>query len=394
MNQYKRIFLIVLDSLGVGEASDALMYGDFGSNTLGHIAQYRPLNVPTLISLNIGSLGSFQYIPVSQSKNSYTARLEEISTGKDTMTGHWEMMGLEVKKPFQTFSEKGFPLEFIRQFEQKTGRRCVGNYAESGTKIIDDWGEHQMATGDWIVYTSADSVFQIAAHEDIISLDELYQACEIARELTLDDRWKIGRIIARPYKGEGKGRFIRTSNRRDYALSPLKKTVLDYLQDSHYDVIGVGKIPDIFNHQGITQEVHTTSNTDGMNKTIELSKNHNLKGLIFTNLVDFDALYGHRRNIEGYAQAIESFDVQLKQLMNNLNKDDLLIITADHGNDPSFKGTDHTRENVPLIIYNTEFKHGRYLGLLKSYAVIGATIADNFQVTLPTIGFSIMEELK
>lgn len=309
------------------------------------------------------------------------------------MTGHWEMMGLKVTKPFKTFTDTGFPEEFIKLFEEKTGRKCLGNYAESGTKILDDLGEKQLETGDWIVYTSADSVFQIAANEEIIPLEELYEACHIARELLMDERWKVGRVIARPFVGRKKGEFKRTPNRHDYALKPFGKTVLNSLKDAGLDVVGVGKIPDIFVDEGITKGIHTVSNKDGMEKTIELAK-ENQHGLIFVNLVDFDAVYGHRRNAIGYGDAIEEFDAQLSDLMAAINDDDLIMITADHGNDPTWKGTDHTREHVPLLIYSKSLHHPKNLGLLESYAVIGATIADNFNVKNPGIGESILKELE
>lgn len=393
MKKYKRVFLIVLDSLGVGDAADALQFGDEGANTLGHICKrVGGLDLPNLEGMGLGSIGDFKGINKLKNQLAYTARLEEVSNGKDTMTGHWEMMGLKITKPFQTFTETGFPEEFIRLFEEKTGRKCVGNYAESGTKILDDWGEHQIQTGDWIVYTSADSVFQIAANEEIIPLEELYKACEIARELAMDDKWKVGRIIARPYLGSKKGEFVRTSNRHDLALEPFDKTVLDSLKENDLDVIGIGKIPDIFVDQGITRKIKTVSNEDGMKKTIELAK-EDFTGLAFLNLVDFDAVYGHRRNPEGYGQAIVDFDNQLHELLLELNEDDLLMITADHGNDPTYKGTDHTRENVPLVIYSKSLKQPKHLGLLESYAVIGATIADNFEVNNPGIGDSLLEEI-
>lgn len=393
MKKYKRVFLIVLDSLGVGDAADALQFGDEGANTLGHICErVGGLDLPNLEGMGLGSIGDFKGINKLKNQLAYTARLEEVSNGKDTMTGHWEMMGLKITKPFQTFTETGFPEEFIRLFEEKTGRKCVGNYAESGTKILDDWGEHQIQTGDWIVYTSADSVFQIAANEEIIPLEELYKACEIARELAMDDKWKVGRIIARPYLGSKKGEFVRTSNRHDLALEPFGKTVLDSLKENDLDVIGIGKIPDIFVDQGITRKIKTVSNEDGMKKTIELVK-EDFTGLAFLNLVDFDAVYGHRRNPEGYGQAIVDFDNQLHELLLELNEDDLLMITADHGNDPTYKGTDHTRENVPLVIYSKSLKQPKHLGLLESYAVIGATIADNFEVNNPGIGDSLLEEI-
>jgi len=394
MGKYNRVFLIVLDSLGVGDAIDAKDFDDVGANTLGHICEsVGGLDVPNLEGLGLGNIGVFQGIHALKNQLGYTARLQEVSLGKDTMTGHWEMMGLKVTEPFLTFTETGFPAEFIQLFEEKTGRHCVGNYAESGTKILDDWGEHQMKTGDWIVYTSADSVFQIAAHEDIIPLEELYRACEIARELAMDERWKVGRIIARPYKGVGKGQFKRTANRHDLALKPFGKTVLDELKNNGLDVIGIGKIPDIFVDQGITQKIKTVSNEDGMIKTIDLAKNNHFHGLAFLNLVDFDAVYGHRRNPQGYADAIKTFDKQLEDLLLQLNDDDLLMITADHGNDPTYKGTDHTRENVPLIIYSKSLLKPTHIGLLESFGVIGATIAQNFDVDNPGIGYSLLEKI-
>lgn len=393
MEKYKRVFLIVLDSLGIGDAHDAAQFDDVGANTLGHICEkVGGLDVPCLEGMGLGNIGQFQGIHALKNQLAYTARLEEVSNGKDTMTGHWEMMGLHITKPFKTFTETGFPKEFIDLFEEKTGRKCVGNYAESGTKILDDWGEHQIKTGDWIVYTSADSVFQIAANEEIIPLEELYKACEIAREIAMDDRWKVGRIIARPFVGKKKGEFVRTANRHDLALKPFGKTVLDSLKENQIEVIGIGKIPDIFVDQGITRKVKTVSNHDGMEKTIEIAK-EDFRGLAFLNLVDFDAVYGHRRNPEGYGQAIVEFDHQLEELLYCLNSDDLLMITADHGNDPTYKGTDHTRENVPLIIYSKSLQMPKHLGLLKSYAVIAATIADNFDVENPGIGSSILNQI-
>ncbi len=391
--KYKRIFLIVCDSLGIGEAKDASLFNDEGANTLAHICEnMNGLDVPVLEGLGLGNLGSFKGINKMSLPLGVIARLEEVSNGKDTMTGHWEMMGLKIEQPFQTFTDTGFPKEFIQLFEEKTGRKCVGNYAESGTKILDDWGEHQIKTGDWIVYTSADSVFQVAAHEDIIPLEELYKACEIAREIAMDDRWKIGRVIARPYICKKKGEFKRTSNRHDLALKPFEKTVLDSLKENDIDVIGIGKIPDIFVDQGITRKIKTISNYDGMKKTIDLAK-EDFTGLAFLNLVDFDAVYGHRRNPIGYGQAIIEFDHQLEELMKVIDEDDLIMITADHGNDSTYKGTDHTRENVPLIMYSKKLLKTKNLGLLKSYAVIGATIADNFKVKNPGIGDSLLEEL-
>ncbi len=391
---YKRIFVIVCDSMGIGNAEDAAKFGDEGANTIKHIAEAKNgLDVENLEGLGLGNLGDFKGIHPIKAQLGTTAALREVSNGKDTMTGHWEMMGLKVEKPFKTFTDTGFPEEFIHLFEEKTGRKCVGNYAESGTVILDKYGEHQIATGDWIVYTSADSVFQIAANEDVIPLEELYKACEIARELLMRDEWKVGRVIARPYVGTHKGAFKRTANRHDYALEPFGDTVLDTLKAGGFDVVGVGKIPDIFVNKGITKGIHTVSNEDGMNKTIELAKGSQ-HGLVFVNLVDFDAVYGHRRNAIGYGDAIEAFDRQLQDLMAAINEDDLIMITADHGNDPTWKGTDHTREHVPLIMYSKTLKRPKNLGLLESYAVIGATIADNFNVKNPGIGYSLLKELE
>lgn len=389
--KYNRIFLIVCDSLGIGNAKDAISYNDNGANTLKHVCDAcNGLDVPNLEGLGLGSLGEFKGIYKLKSQLGYTVALNEISNGKDTMTGHWEMMGLKTEKPFVTFTTTGFPDEFIKIFEERTGRKCVGNKAASGTEIINEYGEHQIKTGDWIVYTSADSVFQIAANEEIIPLSELYEACNIARELALDERWKVGRVIARPYRGKRAGEFKRTANRHDLALPPFGKTVLDTLKENNFDVIGVGKIPDIFNNQGITRTIKTISNLDGMKKTIELAQT-DFTGLCFVNLVDFDAMYGHRRNPIDYGQAIKEFDNQLENLMRYLKHDDLLMISADHGNDPTYKGTDHTREQVPLIIYSKELLQPRQLEEMNSFAVIGATIAENFEVTAPAIGTSILK---
>lgn len=392
--KYKRIFLIVCDSMGIGNALDAKKYDDEGSNTIGHICQVcHGLDVANMQRMGLGNLGDFEGIEKINKPIGYALKLNEASRGKDTMTGHWEMMGLKTIKPFITFTEKGFPNEFIQLFEEKTGRKCVGNIACSGTEILNMYGEHQIKTGDWIVYTSADSVFQIAANEDIIPLYELYNACQIARDIAMDDRWKVGRVIARPYIGNKKGEFTRTSNRHDYALAPFDKTVLDVLKDNHFDVIGVGKIPDIFVDQGITQKIHTISNEDGMNKTINLVDSE-FTGLVFTNLVDFDAAYGHRRNPQGYGKAIENFDKQLTKLIEKLNDNDLLMITADHGNDPTYKGTDHTREQVPLLIYAKILNDPKVLAEADSFGVIGATVSENFNIDYKGIGKSILDQIK
>lgn len=391
--KYKRIFLLICDSLGIGNGQDASSYDDEGANTLKHICDAcNGLDIPNLEGLGLGNLGDFEGIYPLRSQLGYTLKLNELSSGKDTITGHFEMMGIHTKKPLITFTKTGFPDEFIKLFEAKTGRKCIGNKAASGTKIIEEYANHQEKTGDWIVYTSADSVFQIAANENIIPLQELYAACKIARELTMDPRWKVGRVIARPFIKNKDGSYTRTSSRHDFALKPPAITVLDNLKNNNYDVIGIGKIADIFANQGITKDIKTTNNNDTMNKTIEIAKT-DFNGLCFVNLVDFDSIYGHRRDPIGYGKAIKEFDLQLEELMKYLKPDDLLMISSDHGNDPTFKGTDHTREQVPLIIYSKELIKPKQLPEMDSFAVIGATIADNFEVELPEIGNSILDKI-
>lgn len=391
--KYKRIFLLICDSLGIGNGQDASSYDDEGANTLKHICDAcNGLDIPNLEGLGLGNLGDFEGIYPLRSQLGYTLKLNELSSGKDTITGHFEMVGIYTKKPLITFTKTGFPDEFIKLFEAKTGRKCVGNKAASGTKIIEEYANHQEKTGDWIVYTSADSVFQIAANENIIPLQELYVACKIARELTMDPRWKVGRVIARPFIKNKDGSYTRTSSRHDFALKPPAITVLDNLKNNNYDVIGIGKIADIFANQGITKDIKTTNNNDTMNKTIEIAKT-DFNGLCFVNLVDFDSIYGHRRDPIGYGKAIKEFDMQLEELMKYLRPDDLLMISSDHGNDPTFKGTDHTREQVPLIIYSKELIKPKQLPEMDSFAVIGATIADNFEVELPEIGNSILDKI-
>lgn len=391
--KYKRIFLLICDSLGIGNGQDASSYDDEGANTLKHICDAcNGLDIPNLEGLGLGNLGDFEGIYPLRSQLGYTLKLNELSSGKDTITGHFEMMGIYTKKPLITFTKTGFPDEFIKLFEAKTGRKCVGNKAASGTKIIEEYANHQEKTGDWIVYTSADSVFQIAANENIIPLQELYDACKIARELTMDPRRKVGRVIARPFIKNKDGSYTRTSSRHDFALKPPAITVLDNLKNNNYDVIGIGKIADIFANQGITKDIKTTNNNDTMNKTIEIAKT-DFNGLCFVNLLDFDSNYGHRRDPIGYGKAIKEFDLQLEELMKYLKPDDLLMISSDHGNDPTFKGTDHTREQVPLIIYSKELLKPKQLPEMESFAVIGATIADNFEVELPEIGNSILDKI-
>ncbi|HIZ71684.1 MAG TPA: phosphopentomutase [Candidatus Atopostipes pullistercoris] len=388
---YKRIHLIVLDSVGIGEAPDAKEFGDEGAHTLGHIAEVAGLSVPNMQKMGLGNIAPLTGIDPVESPIAYYTKLEEQSVGKDTMTGHWEISGLRIDTPFRVFPN-GFPKELIGQIEEHTGRKVVANKPASGTAIIEEYGKHQMETGDLIIYTSADPVLQIAAHEDIIPIEELYEICEYVREITKDEPYMIGRIIARPYVGEP-GNFTRTSNRHDYALDPFGETMLDHLKEADYDVIGVGKIHDIFNGQGLTEYVRTASNMDGVDKLVKIIKDKDFTGISFTNLVDFDALYGHRRNPEGYRDALEDFDRRLPELVEGLHEDDLLIITADHGNDPIHEGTDHTREYVPLLVYNKNFESH---GPLRQghFADISATILENFKIKQMENGSSFLNQLK
>lgn len=395
MKRYKRIFTVVIDSLGIGAMDDAEKYGDIGVNTLGHIAEsVDRLNISNLQKLGIANLCRLKNIEPVAKPLGYYGELKETSVGKDTMTGHWEMMGLNIDKPFQTFTETGFPKELIDELEKRFGHKIVGNKSASGTEILDEYGEHEIATGDVIVYTSADSVLQICGNEETMGLETLYKYCEIARELTMKDEWKVGRVIARPYIGRKKGEFKRTSNRHDYALKPYGRTTLNVLKDNNFDVISVGKINDIFDGEGITESNKSKSSVHGMEQTIEIA-DRDFKGLCFVNLVDFDALWGHRRNPKGYAEELEKFDLNLGVLLGKLREDDLLIITADHGNDPTYTGTDHTRERVPFLAYSPSMKESGKLETANTFAVIGATIADNFEVDMPenTIGTSLLEKL-
>lgn len=392
MPKYNRIFTIVIDSLGTGAMPDSEKFGDVGVDTLGHIAEHmKGFHIPNLQKLGIANLRPLKGVaPVEKPTGRFT-KLSEASNGKDTMTGHWEMMGIETKKPFITFTEHGFPPELIAELEKRCGRKIIGNRAESGTKILEELGEQEIREGKLIVYTSADSVLQICGNEETMGLETLYHYCEIARKLTMRDAWRVGRVIARPYVGKKKGEFVRTSNRRDYALKPTGPTALNALQDAGYDVLAVGKIHDIFDGYGITKSLHSTSSVHGMDQTIALAQS-DFCGLCFTNLVDFDALWGHRRNPIGYGEEIERFDKKLGELMPLLKKEDLLMITADHGNDPTYKGTDHTREQVPLLLYSPSDQGSGPLPTQDTFAVIGATIADNFGVQMPanTIGTSLL----
>lgn len=395
MKKYKRIFTIVIDSLGVGEMDDSKEYGDVNVDTLGHIAEsVQDFKIPNLQRLGLANLHPIKNVEPVEKPLGHFMKMKEASVGKDTMTGHWEMMGLKIEKPFQTFTDTGFPKELLDELEKRTGHKIVGNKSASGTEILDELAEHQIETGDMIVYTSADSVLQICGHEETFGLDELYRCCEIARELTFKDEWKVGRVIARPYLGMKKGEFKRTSNRHDYALKPYGATALNALKDNRFDVISVGKINDIFDGEGITESNKSKSSVHGMEQTLEIM-DRDFNGLCFINLVDFDALWGHRRDPIGYAEELEKFDVNLGKVIDKLTEDDLLIITADHGNDPTYKGTDHTREFVPFVAYSPAMTDSGLMETSDSFAAIGATIADNFGLQMPnnTIGKSVLEKL-
>ena len=395
MKKYKRIFTIVVDSLGIGAMEDSEKFGDVGVDTLGHIAEsVETFNIPNFQKLGMANLHPMKNVSPVEKPLGYFMEMNETSVGKDTMTGHWEMMGLNIDKPFKTFTDTGFPKELIEELEKRTGHKVIGNKSASGTEILDELAEEEIATGNMIVYTSADSVLQICGNEETFGLDELYRCCEIARELTMKDEWKVGRIIARPYVGKKKGEFKRTSNRHDYALKPYGRTALNALKDSNFDVISVGKINDIFDTEGITEAYKSKSSVHGMEQTIEIAEK-DFTGLCYVNLVDFDALWGHRRDPKGYAEELEKFDVKLGELLEKLHNDDLLIITADHGNDPTYTGTDHTRERVPFIAYSPSMKGYGKLERAKTFAVVGATIADNFDVKMPenTIGTTVLDKL-
>lgn len=387
----KRVILMILDSLGVGALPDSEKYGDVGVNTLNNIAKnVNRFDIPHLVDLGIGNLEGISHVPNTDCAKGAFGRAMEVSNGKDTTMGHWEIAGLNIAEPFNTYPD-GFPDEIIKPFEEKTGRKVVCNKPASGTVVIDEFGKHHMETGDLIVYTSADSVFQIAAHEEIVPIEQLYEYCEIARAMLMGEH-QVARVIARPFVGQP-GEFTRTSNRHDYSLKPFDKTVLDQLKEAGRDVIAVGKIVDIFDGEGITESVHTSSNMDGVDKTLEYMKGDN-KGLIFTNLVDFDAKFGHRRNIEGYRDAIEEFDKRLPELQHAMNEEDILILAADHGNDPSYKGTDHTREYVPILVYGQSIKENINMGTRQSFADIAATIAEILEIDPPLNGESFYGEIK
>jgi len=389
--RFERICLIVLDSVGIGELPDAARFGDTGSHTLGHIAERKEsFALPALQKLGLGNIAELRNVPPAATPEAYYGKMAEVSVGKDTMTGHWELMGLKVTIPFNVYPN-GFPEKLIRAFEEETGRKVIGNKPASGTVILDELGEEQMRTGAWIVYTSADSVFQLAAHEDVIPLEELYRACAIARRLTLQDEFAVGRVIARPYVGQP-GAFKRTPNRHDYAVKPPEATVMNHVKDAGFDVIAIGKINDIYSGEGVTRALPTKSNEDGIAKTLETLRS-SFRGLAFTNLVDFDSLYGHRRDPQGYGKALEDFDARLPELQAALGPQDLLVLTADHGNDPIHAGTDHTREYVPVLLYSPSLREPASIGVRSTFADLGATIAENFGVASTGNGQSFLQQL-
>ena len=390
----KRTFVIVIDSLGCGYDTESYLYDDKGANTLKHIfeAVDGTYQIPNLRKMGLCNLTDVKGNDAVIKPTAYYGKLHEASVGKDTMNGHWEMMGILTTKPFVTFTDNGFPEELVRELEEKTGYKYIGNKSASGTEILKELGERQLETKELILYTSADSVLQIAAHEEVIGLDELYRCCKIAREITMKPNWLVGRVIARPFLGDNKDNFVRTANRHDYAVAPSSYTIMDGLKEAGYDVISIGKINDIFSGKGITKAIKSSSSVEGMKQTIQVAK-QDFNGLCFTNLVDFDAKWGHRRNPEGYAKELVDFDNLLPELLANLKQDDLLIITADHGNDPTWKGSDHTREYVPVLFYSKEFNNPKDLGTMEAFATIGKTIADIYDVKQPEIGKSLKDIL-
>lgn len=393
---YNRVFVIVVDSLGIGALPDSEKFGDVGVNTLGHIAEKTDdFYIPNLQRLGIANLCDLDGLAPVEKPMGYYMEMYETSNGKDTMTGHWEMMGIHTTKPFRTFTDTGFPPELIAELEARTGRKVIGNKSASGTEILDELAEEEIATGHMIVYTSADSVLQICGNEETFGLDELYRCCEIARDITMKEEWRVGRVIARPYVGKKKGEFVRTSNRHDYALKPTGRTAMNLLQEKGYDVISVGKINDIFVGEGVTESHKSKSSVHGMEQTIEIAK-RDFKGMCFVNLVDFDALWGHRRNVAGYAEELERFDEKLGELLPLMKEDDLLIITADHGNDPTYIGTDHTREKVPFLAYSPSMEGSGLLDPAKSFGAVGATVLENFGIEMEAhmIGSSVLEKMK
>lgn len=387
--KFKRIFLMILDSLGVGEAVDAVNYGDNGANTLGHIKEKSDLFIPNL--KKIGFLDTLN-MKEDPKVDAYYTIAKPNNAGKDTLNGHYEMMGITNSIPFKTFNS-GFPTEILAGIEEVTGRRIIGNKCCNDESIINELGDRQLNYGALIIYTSADSDLQVAAHEDVVPVSKLYEYCEKIRAITLKEDWRVGRVIARPFVGESGAYKLNQNGRKDYALKPPKKTVLDHLVENNYNVIAIGKVNDIFDGEGINKNIKATSNMEGLNKLTDIM-DKSFTGLCMINLSDFDSLYGHSRDVDGYARAIEELDVEIPMILNKLETDDLLIITADHGNDPTFTGNDHTRENVPVILYSRSFLEPKRLSEFNTLANIGATIAENFDVELPEIGISVLDILE
>lgn len=387
--KFKRIFLMVLDSVGVGEAQDASKYGDNGANTLGHIKEKCNLFIP-----NLKKIGFLDTLNMNENKEveAYYTIARPNNAGKDTLNGHYEMMGITNHIEFKTFNN-GFPTELLDGIEEITGRRVIGNKCCNNDSIIKELGDRQVNYGSLIVYTSADSDLQVAAHEDVIPISKLYEYCEKIRAITLREDWRVGRVIARPFVGNSIRYQFSNSARKDYAVKPPKKTILDSLSENDYNVIAIGKINDIFDGAGINKNIKASNNMEAINKLTDIM-DKNFTGLCMVNLADFDSLYGHTRDSEGYARAIEELDVEIPMIINKLELDDLLIITADHGNDPTFQGCDHTRENVPVIFYSRDFKEPKRLPILNTLADIGATIADNFSIEQNEIGKSVLDDLK
>ena len=373
----KRVAIIVLDSVGIGELPDAAKYGDEGSNTLVNIKkEYPEFSVPNMAELGLGNIEGEDIclLGKTDSPKGCYAKMSEASNGKDTTTGHWEISGIVTENPFPTFTETGFPKEVMDKFEKAIGRKTLGNISASGTAIINELGDEHVKTGYPIIYTSADSVFQIACHEDVIPVDELYKMCETAREILVGD-YAVARVIARPFIGNGNGNYTRTERRKDFSLAPTSETILDLLKAEVKSVVAIGKIEDIFEHRGMTVTDHTTNNHDGIEKTIEYLKK-DFEGLLFTNLVDTDMIYGHRNDVKGYAEAVMYFDSKLPEIKSAMKDDDILIITADHGCDPTTPSTDHSREFVPLLVYGKSIKEGVNLGVRKQFSDIAATVAE------------------
>lgn len=393
MSKYNRVITIVMDSVGIGQAPDCERFGDIGVNTLGNISETAGLNIPNLQQLGLGNINYLKTVPPVANPTANYGKMQEVGDGKDTLTGHLEMMGNTLHVGFKQYVENGFSDELLAEFSKRVNRGVLANKAANGMQVIGEYIEEHIETGKYIVYTSVDSTFQIAAHEEIIPLEELYAACEVARELTADPKYNVARVIARPFLGT-KDDFYRTANRHDYALDPTEQTVMMKLEAANLDSIAVGKISDIFNGCGVTKSIKTKSNMDGVDKTVELLKADDINGFVFVNLVDFDSLYGHPRDVVGYKNALEEFDARIPEILNNLKADDLLIITADHGNDPTYIGNDHTREYVPLLVYSPSLEGNNYIPLRKSFEDLGETICEIFELENTNEGTSFLKDLK